>query len=169
MSFCLLAIYSILLLVICSILLFTICSIVFFGFFSICFARVWFNCFSWNFTLICLIFVKLDHTIFVVRIFLKGSYDTPDNRSLSHFFSSGVYTITIDNNICHVIEMCSTLFRILCASFWLVLTTINMSSQVLFPCKYFLCLIIEWIQNLFYMTDGLFLFCAHAFKGRSAE
>ena len=85
-------------------------------------ACVWFNCFARNYTLIFLIFVKRDLTIFL-KIFLS-----------TIFFILQSYTITIDSKVWYNIEMCSTLFRIRFTSFLLLVTSINISLQLSVCC-----------------------------------
>ena len=115
-----------------------------------CGSRILFNCFAHVFfhTLICLIFVVSNHlTIFITPI----------------FFILSKYTITINCNVCNVFEMYSSLFRICCMSFWFLMITINIISDVSVCGTYLLYLIIEYIHNLFHLIYGRIMCCARAF------
>ena len=132
-------------------------------------ARVWFNCFvhvsfyvfSRSYTLIFHIFVERDFIIFLtifLTIFLSPT-----------LFIFWGYAITINGNVINAVEMCITLFHIRWMSLWFLVKNINISLQVSVGCTQFICLIIEWLQHFFYLTDCHFLWYARAFKGWSAE
>ena len=58
--------------------------------------------------------------------------------------------------------MCSALLRIFCTTFWFPMTTINISLNVLVCGTYFFYLGIEYLHNIFHLTDGCLMCCTHA-------
>ena len=119
----------------------TICSILLLAFGSIFLAR--------HYTLILLILVERDLTI-LLEIFLMILISPI-------FFLLWGYTITIEGNFHSIIEIYSTLSRIRCTSLWFLVTTVSIGYQVLVRCTQLLCLRIEGLQHLFYLTYGRFL------------
>ena len=135
-----------------------------------CFALIWFNCFACSYTIICLIFLERDHTIFLARSFVERDHTI----FLTIFLYPIVYllwgyTITIDVNVFNVIVICSILFRICCTNYLLFMTTVNMLLHVSVYGMYLSYLIVVHIHNIFHLTDGSFVCWTHAFKGWSAE
>ena len=117
------------------------------------FTRAWFNCFACNYTLICLIFSEMDLTIFLTITLFPI------------FLLLWVYTITIDGNVCNIIEMCRIMFQICCTDFGFFMTTISMFSHVSVYVMYFFYLISVNIHNVFYLTDASLLCCTCVLEG----
>ena len=104
-----------------------------------------FNCLAHNYTLIYLIFVERDIMIFM-NILIAPI-----------LFLMWGYNITIDGNVCNVIEMCSTMFCIRCTTFGLFMRTINMFLHISIYGMYSFNIIFVHIQNLFHLIDGYLL------------
>ena len=117
------------------------------------------------FTFFCLHLVQLFHSRFVQYSNLPNfcRKESPEDIYHSSFFLFWNYIITIDIIVFNMFKMYSYLLQIPCMYSRILMTTINIILHVSVCGTYFLYLIIEYLWNLFHVTDDHLMWYARAF------
>ena len=79
--------------------------------------------------------------------------DFPEDLPHCHFFPWGL-TLSLLTVMFPTSKMCSTMFRICCISFWLLMTNINTFSYVLVYGTYLFYVILVYFHNIFHLNGG---------------